>query len=124
MGALGTAPIGPIGPSGPGGSSGHGGPSGSGGSGGGNTRGNQGSSLGQGPQPPPQVFFEMSLHLPDYRGIEDVVEYVHKCEFLWGTKGITTPERKDSQFVTTLEGHAHSWYRKYDPHQIVVDYTP
>ncbi|KAH9315446.1 hypothetical protein KI387_024073, partial [Taxus chinensis] len=55
---------------GPGGSSGS--------SGGGNTKGNQGSgSEGQGPQPPPHAFFEMSLHLPNYMGIEDVLEHVH-----------------------------------------------
>ncbi|KAH9296494.1 hypothetical protein KI387_040082, partial [Taxus chinensis] len=95
----------------------------SGSGGGGNTGGNQGSgSSGQGPQPH-QVFYEMSLHLPNYKGVEDATEHVHKCELLWRAKGITTQERKASQFATTLQGHMHSWYQKYDPHQMVVDYN-
>ncbi|KAH9292531.1 hypothetical protein KI387_042279, partial [Taxus chinensis] len=109
------------------GSGGSGGSSGLGGSGGGgNTCGSSGSeSGGKGlhPHQSHQVYYEMSLHLPEYRGIEDVTEHVHKCELLWCTKGITTSDRKASQFATTLQGHTHSWYRKYDPHQTAVDYN-
>ncbi|KAH9304493.1 hypothetical protein KI387_008897, partial [Taxus chinensis] len=101
------------------------GSSGSGGSGGFGGRGNTGGSGsgGQGPHQPQNIYMEMSLHLLEYRGIEDVVEHVHMCEILWHAKGITTSERRASQFSTTLQGRTHSWYKNFDPDQTCVDYT-
>lgn len=68
-------------------------------------RGNQGGSGsgGQGPQQPQNIYMEMSLRLLEYKGIEDAAEHIHKCEILWRAKGITTSERKASQFSTTLQ---------------------
>lgn len=45
------------------------------------------------------------------------------CEILWCAKCIIAPEHKESQFSTTLQGHEHSWYRKYDLNETCVDYN-
>ena len=65
----------------------------------------------------------MSLHLLEYRGIEDEADHVHMCEILWHAKGIKALEHKTSQFSTTLQGRVHSWYRKFDLDQTCVDYV-
>ncbi|KAH9296815.1 hypothetical protein KI387_028497 [Taxus chinensis] len=101
------------------------GSSSSGGSGGFGGRGNQGGSGsgGQGPQQPQNIYMEMSLHLLEYRGIEDAAEHIHMCEILWHMKGIMASECKASQFTTTLQARTHSWYRKFDPNQTCIDYA-
>ncbi|KAH9327541.1 hypothetical protein KI387_007719, partial [Taxus chinensis] len=88
----GSTSIGPISVIG-GGSGGIGGSS-SGGSGGRGYIGGSGSG-GQGPQQPQNIYMEISLHLPEYRGIEDVAKHVHMCEILWCAKGIMVAERKE-----------------------------
>ncbi|KAH9300467.1 hypothetical protein KI387_012050 [Taxus chinensis] len=103
VGTQGSASSGPI----PATGGGSGGTSGSrsggfgGSGGGGNIRGSR--SSGHGPHQPQNIYMEMSLHLPEYRGIEDVTEHVHMCEILWHTKGITASECKANMgFQITL----------------------
>ena len=66
---------------------------------------------------------EMSLRLPEYRGIEDAIKHVHMCEILWCTKGITDFEHKECHFITTLQVCTHSLYINFDHNQTCVDYV-